>query len=323
MAKNYTRYDRNDPRIQGRSMSPEVLAALRAGQAVPGWTTALDRNTANFGEGGTYDDPNRALSQDPLAYTYDDPSRDWFQTYDPSGSLMNEGSDDNSMTAKDWLTYLAAVATAGGASALTGSGSFSLGGAAPGMGGEFGGAAGEILGADVAGYTPGMGLTGGGAAVGGAGAATGGGLTGGGLTGGGGLLGAGSSVGGLLKDAAPILGAVAGAVDSRDQEATSKSEPWGPAQDWIKQNIAQGQQLQQQYTAQPFSQAQQTGYGNLAGLLNFANQNAPSLLAGFSANAEGRNQFDRSSPTRGRGLMGSAPTNANWNPGLLNYFPRG
>jgi hypothetical protein len=319
MAKNYIRYQPNDPRIQGRGIPPEVLAALQAGQEVPGWTTALDRGTANVGEGGSLNPAGWQPQEGPLAYTYDDPSRDWFQTYDPSGSLMNEGSDDNSPTAKDLAMYLAAVATAGGASALTGSGTFSLGGTAPGMGGQFGGAAGEILGADMAGYTPGMGL--GGGAVGGA--ATGGGLTGGGLTGGGGLLGAGSSVGGLLKDAAPILGAVAGAVDSRDQEATSKSEPWGPAQDWIKQNIAQGQQLQQRYTDQPFSQAQQTGYGNLSGLLNFMNQNAPALMAGANANAEGKNQFDRSSKTRGRGLLGSAPTNANWAPGLLNYFPKG
>ena len=66
-----------------------------------------------------------------------------------------------------------------------------------------------------------------------------------------------AGAGGLLSGISPTLlqlgGAALGAASSQDQEqtTTTKNEPWGPAQDWIKSNIAAGQALQQKYTGHP------------------------------------------------------------------------
>lgn len=115
---------------------------------------------------------------------------------------------------------------------------------------------------------------------------------------------------------AKLAGAAFGAATSGDQNQQSSQtrEPWGPAQDWIKQNIASGQALQQQYQAQPFSPLQQQAYTNQFGLLNNINANAGQLFAGMNANSSGANAYDRNNPRRQ--LTGStvqAPTF-----GLLN-----
>jgi hypothetical protein len=96
-------------------------------------------------------------------------------------------------------------------------------------------------------------------------------------------------------------------------------DPWAPAQDCLKRQIGTGSQLAQQFQARPFSQAQQTAYGNVGGLLDLLNTNAGGLLSGPQANASGANQFVRGQPTR---LQGStfAPTAAQWTPGLLGNF---
>lgn len=115
---------------------------------------------------------------------------------------------------------------------------------------------------------------------------------------------------------AKLAGAAFGAATSGDQNQQSSQtrEPWGPAQDWLKQNIASGQALQQQYQAQPFSPLQQQAYTNQFGLLNNINANAGQLFAGMNANSSGANAYDRNNPRRQ--LTGStvqAPTF-----GLLN-----
>lgn len=117
-----------------------------------------------------------------------------------------------------------------------------------------------------------------------------------------------------------LAGAVGGAVDAKDQTQTQTRDPWGPAQPYILEALQQGQKLNQQYQAQPFSPQQQTAYNNLGGLLNLANTNAPGLLSGFQANATGANNYDRSNPRKS--LLGSAPMQGNWNPGLLSFFPQ-
>jgi len=117
-----------------------------------------------------------------------------------------------------------------------------------------------------------------------------------------------------------LAGAVGGAVDSKDQTQTQTRDPWGPAQPFILEALQQGQKLNQQYQAQPFSPQQQAAYNNLGGLLNLANTNAPGLLSGFQANAAGANNYDRSNPRKA--LLGSAPMQGNWNPGLLSFFPQ-
>ena len=82
-------------------------------------------------------------------------------------------------------------------------------------------------------------------------------------------------VGGLLGGSASGQGG--------GQSKTSESEPWGPAQDWLKNNIALGQQLQNYYQQNPFNAQQKAGYQNtltdadqfrnnvMPGLLDFAN----------------------------------------------------
>lgn len=129
------------------------------------------------------------------------------------------------------------------------------------------------------------------------------------------VAGAGGAGAGLLGR---VVGAALGAASSQDRTDTKTSEPWGPAQDWIKQNIAQGQQLQKQYTDQPFSPTQQTAYNNLGGLLNTINQGAGGLHQGFGAAASGANNFDRSDPRKK--LTGSNFSLGNYLPGLLQFF---
>jgi hypothetical protein len=125
--------------------------------------------------------------------------------------------------------------------------------------------------------------------------------------GGGGILsGLGKALGGgnALSTVGQIVGGIAGALDSRDKTVENKREPWGPAQDWIKSNIAQGQQLQQQLQAQPFNQAQQAGMSNIYGLLDMANRGAGGLFGGLQGVAN--NTFDRSNPRKtapGIGLL--------------------
>ena len=155
----------------------------------------------------------------------------------------------------------------------------------------------------------------GGAAAGAAGAAGGA----------GGLINAAApaAAGGLLSGISPTLlqlgGAALGAASSQDQEqtTTTKNEPWGPAQDWIKSNIAAGQALQQKYTDQPFSPGQQAAYGNLYGLLNsFNTEMLPGLLGNANAMSQG---YDRYAPKETRSKPKFGAVGSTWAPGLLKF----
>lgn len=117
-----------------------------------------------------------------------------------------------------------------------------------------------------------------------------------------------------------VLGAAAGALDSRDQEQKQSRDPWEPAQGFLKQQIGQGQDLSNRYQANPFSADQMAAYNNQFGLLNAINQNAGGLLGGFNANASGANQFVRGQPQR---LQGSTFNLGGYTPGLLTGFTRG
>lgn len=123
------------------------------------------------------------------------------------------------------------------------------------------------------------------------------------------LTGGGLSVGGLL-------GAAAGALDSRDKEQTTSRDPWSAAQPFLKQQLAQGQELANRYQAQPFSPAQQTAYGNVGAILDAINAGSPGLMAGMQANAGGANQFyrGRTAPLQGSNFS------FNFAPGLLGNF---
>ena len=91
-----------------------------------------------------------------------------------------------------------------------------------------------------------------------------------------------------------LAGGLLGAFGSGDkqQSSTQKSEPWGPAQPWIQQNIQNGQDLQRHYQQNPFSQQQLNAYGN-ASALNSGFMNA---LPGLLGQMNGQRQFDRSNP---------------------------
>lgn len=115
-----------------------------------------------------------------------------------------------------------------------------------------------------------------------------------------------------------VLGAYMGYKSSQDQQQTSSRDPWSGAQPMLRGLLDQGQSLQQQYAAQPFSQQQQTAYNNLGGLLNAANASAPGLLSGMTANSTGANNYDRANPRKA--LQGGGASLAGFNPGLLQFF---
>ena len=128
---------------------------------------------------------------------------------------------------------------------------------------------------------------------------------------------------GLLSGIDPTLlqlgGAALGAASSQDQEQTTtqKNEPWGPAQDWIKSNIASGQALQKRYTDQPFSPGQTTAYQNLYGLLNSYNtEMLPGLLGNANAMSQG---YDRYAPKETRAKPTFGAVGSTWAPGLLKF----
>jgi hypothetical protein len=127
-----------------------------------------------------------------------------------------------------------------------------------------------------------------------------------------------------LGSLGPVLGAVGGALTSKDQEQTANStstttkDPYAPAKPFIDQQIAQGQSLANQYQANPFSAGQKQAYNNLTGLLGAINGNLGGLLGGMNAASSGTNNFDRSNPRKA--LTGSSINMSGWTPGLLNLF---
>lgn len=131
---------------------------------------------------------------------------------------------------------------------------------------------------------------GGGAALGGAGAVASG------------IKGVGGS-GGLLdllggsKTLGQIGGALAGAaLAGQDSTTSSQKDPWGPAQQYLKDNLARNAELQSKYQQTPFNATQQTGYQNMANDLDqFRSQTAPGLL-GF-ANQQTTANYQRQRPS--------------------------
>lgn len=75
---------------------------------------------------------------------------------------------------------------------------------------------------------------------------------------------------------------------------TQSKEPWAPAQPWLLSNIVQGQNLQNQYAAQPFSPKQQAAYDNSYAQSDYMRGLVPSLLNQLQGQPIG---FDPSNPT--------------------------
>lgn len=74
---------------------------------------------------------------------------------------------------------------------------------------------------------------------------------------------------------------------------TQSKEPWAPAQPWLMQNLMQGQLLQNQYTAQPFSPRQQAAYDNSYAQSDYMRDLVPSLLGQMQDQPVG---FDPANP---------------------------
>ncbi len=86
---------------------------------------------------------------------------------------------------------------------------------------------------------------------------------------------------GNAKTLATLGGALLGGLTSGDKTAsqTTTREPWGPAQPWIKDNIATGQALQKWYQQNPFNAQQKAGMQNtLTDADTFRGSIAPGLL---------------------------------------------
>lgn len=124
-----------------------------------------------------------------------------------------------------------------------------------------------------------------------------------------------------LSDAGKLVtlaGGVAGALDSKDKEQTSTRDPWAPMQPYLLGLADDGRSLYNQYKAQPFSDAQQKAYGNVGGLLDSLNGQAPALMGLLGQ--LGQNQFVRGQ--RNQTPAGQGAT-LNWSPGLLGNFGTG
>lgn len=115
---------------------------------------------------------------------------------------------------------------------------------------------------------------------------------------------------------AAILGPIAGSVvgglmsDGGEQQSTSK-EPWSAAAPWLRENIAQGQNLQAYYQQNPWNHLQQTGYQNTYGDLdNFRGNMAPGLmdfankLMGQNYSRQGGQRPMQSSPMQTKPMQG-------------------
>ena len=96
--------------------------------------------------------------------------------------------------------------------------------------------------------------------------------------------------------------------DGGGGQQTATKEPWAEAAPWLKQNIAQGQNLQAHYQQNPFNQLQQTGYQNLfSDLDSFRNQMAPGLMQFANQAMNGGYQRPQYSRPGVAGYGGGAP----------------
>lgn len=125
---------------------------------------------------------------------------------------------------------------------------------------------------------------------------------------------------------ANVAGAAIGVVgsamssDSGGQTSTASKEPWEDAAPWIRDNIAQGQQLQNYYSQNPFNAIQQQGMQGL--LSNYQHQNNTVIpgLMGFADRLMGQN-YQRGQPQQS-GLMASQPAQQP-QPQVLQQQPSG
>ena len=104
-----------------------------------------------------------------------------------------------------------------------------------------------------------------------------------------------------------LLGALSSGDKAQGGTTTESRNPWGPAQPWMQQQIATGQNLQNYYQQNPFNQQQLNAYSNLRQGTDYMNALTPSLLQQFGQHRG----FDRSNPRQG-----PAAFNFSANPGM-------
>lgn len=101
---------------------------------------------------------------------------------------------------------------------------------------------------------------------------------------------------GWVNAGVAIGGALLGSMNSGESGGASQSqskEPWAPAQPWLMQNLLQGQQLQNNYTAAPFSPRQTAAYDNSYAQSDYMRDLIPGLLGQMQEQPVG---FDPANP---------------------------
>ena len=79
--------------------------------------------------------------------------------------------------------------------------------------------------------------------------------------------------------AGPVAGAVVGGLMSDGEQQTATKEPWKDAAPWLRENIAQGQNLQAYYQQNPWNNLQQNAYQNTySDIDQFRNSMAPGMM---------------------------------------------
>lgn len=93
------------------------------------------------------------------------------------------------------------------------------------------------------------------------------------------------------KAAAIIAGGLLGAKAGEDTTTTSSKDPWGPAQQYLKDNLATNAAMQKHYQANPFSTEQKAAYQNMANVLANNQANVPNfnqIASNFMGSKGGR-----------------------------------
>ncbi len=101
------------------------------------------------------------------------------------------------------------------------------------------------------------------------------------------------------------------------QSQTQSKDPWAPAAPWLMSNLVQGQNLQNQYTAQPFNAQQLAAYGAMGRQSNYMNALTPDLLNQIQTQKLG---FDRSNPSAKPNPYQFGGTGANGRGNLLDLL---
>ncbi len=122
------------------------------------------------------------------------------------------------------------------------------------------------------------------------------------------------------KNIASVLGALAGG-SSTGSSKSEQREPWGPAQGFIKDQIANGQTLSDYYKQNPFNQQQKAGIQNtLTDADQFRNQVLPGLMQFANGAMGGQYQRQKGGAPGSGGGYGGGIIPGGYSPGQGNTF---